>query len=96
MIWDVNSSSMEEPNADERERAMGSRTYTTNVPDISKGTHNQNLGQVMDLNYVTWVFNLTLAEQTYLGQSFPPTHPTSPFVAPLTRIVMPMQGGTIL
>jgi hypothetical protein len=58
----------------ERKWAMGSCIYTIDVPDISKGIHNHILGQVMDLNCLTWVFDLTLAEQTYLGQSFhPPT-----------------------
>ncbi len=77
MIWDFNSSNMEELNVDERERAMGSRTYTSNVLDISTGTHNQILGQVIDLNCFIWVFCLTLVKQTYLDQSFLPTHPTS-------------------
>jgi len=96
MIWDFNSSSMEELNVDERERAMGSRTYTSNVFNISKGTHNQILGQVMDLNCLTWVFCLTLAKQTYLDQYFLPTHPTSRFVAPLIGIVMLVRRGMIL
>lgn len=74
MIWNFNSSNMEKPNVDEQEWAMGSCTYTIDVLDILKGTHNHILRQVMDLNCFTWVFDLTLAEQTYLGQSFhPPT-----------------------
>jgi hypothetical protein len=37
MIWDSHSSSMEEPNVDERERAMGFHTSTITMQGISKG-----------------------------------------------------------
>jgi hypothetical protein len=37
MIWDANSSKMEEPNANEREQAMGFRTSTTIVQGIFEG-----------------------------------------------------------
>ncbi len=36
MIWDLHSSSMEEPNVDEKERAMGFRTSTIVVQGFSK------------------------------------------------------------
>jgi hypothetical protein len=38
MIWDSHSSSMEEPNVNEREQTMGFLTGTAIVQDISKGT----------------------------------------------------------
>jgi hypothetical protein len=60
MIWDSHSFSMEEPNAHETERAMGFCISTTIVQGISKGTCRRILGQVMDLNYLTWIFNLVL------------------------------------
>jgi hypothetical protein len=37
MIKDFHSSSMEKPNADEREQAIGFHTYTTTMQGISKG-----------------------------------------------------------
>ncbi len=33
------------------------------------------LGQVMNLNCLTWYFSLTLAKQAHLAQYFPLTHP---------------------
>ncbi len=62
MIWDSHSSSMEKPNANEKEHAMGFRTNTTAMKGISKGTHSWILGQVMDFNYLTWIFSLILAK----------------------------------
>jgi hypothetical protein len=82
MIWDFHSFNMEEPNANEREWAMGFRTNTTIVQGISKGACRQILGQVMDFNYLTWIFNLVLAKQLRFGQSHPPTPPHLSFVAP--------------
>jgi hypothetical protein len=53
---------MEKPNANEKEHAMGFRTNTTAMKGISKGTHSWILGQVMDFNYLTWIFSLILAK----------------------------------
>jgi hypothetical protein len=44
---------MEEPNANEREDAMGFRTSTKTMQGIFKGAHRWILGQVMDFNYLT-------------------------------------------
>ncbi len=63
MIWDSHSSNMEESNADEREWAIGFHTCTTFVQGILEGIRKQFLGQVMDLNNLTWIFNLPLADQ---------------------------------
>ncbi len=62
MIWDFHSSSMEKPNIDEREHAMGFHTGAIGVQGISEETHRQILGQVMDLNYLTWIFSFNLVE----------------------------------
>ncbi len=62
MIWDSHSFNMEKPNAHEGEQAMGFRINTTFVQGISKGTYRQILGQLMDLNCLTWIFNLVLAK----------------------------------
>jgi hypothetical protein len=58
MIWDANSSKMEELNADEQKHIMGFHTCTTTMPRISKGVHKWILGQVMDLTCLTWMFSL--------------------------------------
>jgi hypothetical protein len=52
---------MEKPNVDEREHAMGFCIGTTIVQGISEGARKQILGQVMDLNCLTWIFILVLA-----------------------------------
>jgi hypothetical protein len=51
-----------EPNADEREHVMGFPTGVTSVPSISEVSHRQVLGQAMDLNYLTWIVSLGMAE----------------------------------
>jgi hypothetical protein len=63
MIWDANSSKMEEPNANEQGRAMGFHIGTTIVQGISKGFRKWILGQVMDLTCFTWIFSLCWVEQ---------------------------------
>jgi hypothetical protein len=35
-----------------------SMAHTTFVPSISKGVHRQILGQVMDINYLAYMFSL--------------------------------------
>jgi hypothetical protein len=57
-IWDSHSSNLEEPTTDEKEQAMGFHTSTIVVQGISKGIHRWILGQVMDLNCLTWIFTL--------------------------------------
>jgi hypothetical protein len=96
MIWDSHSSSMEEPNVDEKEQAMGFHSNTTIVQGISERACRQILGQVMDLNYLTWIFSLVLVEQLRFGRSHPPTPPHLSFVAPFVGSVVVMQGGMML
>jgi hypothetical protein len=79
---------MKEPNVDGKERAMGFRTGTTAVQGIFEGVRRQILGQVMDLNYLTWIFNLVLAKHLHFGQSHPPTPPHISFVAPFVGLFM--------
>ncbi len=52
-----------EPNADERERAMGFPRGVTSVPSIFEASRRQVLGQAMDLNCLTWIVKLGMAEQ---------------------------------
>jgi hypothetical protein len=93
MIWDSHSSSMEEPDLDEKEHAMGFRTGTTFVQDIFERAYRWVLGQVLGFNCLTWIFSLVLTKQSCFGQSHPPTPPHLSLVAPFTRSVMAMQKG---
>jgi hypothetical protein len=62
LVWDSITQEMVESNADERERAMGFPTGTTNVHGISEQQWRFLLGQAMDLNCLTWVVSLVVAE----------------------------------
>jgi hypothetical protein len=62
LVWDSITQEMVEPNADERERAMGFPTGTINVHGISKQQRRFLLDQAMDLNCLTWVVSLVVAE----------------------------------
>ncbi|OAE25587.1 hypothetical protein AXG93_2982s1070 [Marchantia polymorpha subsp. ruderalis] len=55
-----------EPNADERERAIGFMTGVTAAATVSEASHRQVLGQAIDLNCSTWIVSLGLAEQRRL------------------------------
>jgi len=46
---------------------MGFHIGTTVMQGIFEKTHQQILGQVMDLNYLTWSFSLLLVKQLCLG-----------------------------
>jgi hypothetical protein len=62
LVWDSITQEMMEPNVDEHERAMGFPTGTTNVHGISKQQRRFLLGQAMDLNCLTWIVSLVVAE----------------------------------
>ncbi len=53
MIWETHSFSMEKPNVNEREHAMGFHISTIVVQGIYEGAYRRILGQVMDLNCLT-------------------------------------------
>jgi hypothetical protein len=53
---------LSEPNADERKRAMGFSTGTTVVFGFSEATWRQLLGQVIDLNFLSWILSLGWAK----------------------------------
>ena len=62
LVWDTHVRQLVEPRADERERAMGFATGVTAVPSISEASCWQVLGQAMDLNCLTWIMSLGMAE----------------------------------
>ncbi|PTQ47194.1 hypothetical protein MARPO_0008s0049 [Marchantia polymorpha] len=66
LLWDSTLHQLVEPNADERERAMGFLTGVTAASSVSEASRRQVLGQAMDLNYLTWIVSLGLAEQRRL------------------------------
>ncbi len=61
LVWDTCLQQLVEPNADERERAMGFLTGMTSFPSISEASRRQVLGQAMDLNCLTWIVSLGMA-----------------------------------
>jgi hypothetical protein len=69
LVWDSTRQEMVEPNVDERERAMGFPTSTTNVHGISEQQRRFLLDQAMDLNCLTWVVSLVVAEQRRLAST---------------------------
>jgi hypothetical protein len=62
LVWDICSQRLVEPNADEKERAMGFPIGVTSVPFIFEASRRQVLGQAMDLNCLTWIVSLDMAE----------------------------------
>jgi len=80
LVWDTCSQWLVEPNAEERERAMGFPTGVTSVPSISEASCRQVLGQAMDLNCLTWIVSLGMAEQHQLKT-------TSIVVTPLVSLL---------
>jgi hypothetical protein len=80
LVWDTCSQELVEPNANERERAMGFPTGVTSIPSIFETSCRQMLGQVMDLNCLTWIVSLGMAEQRRLKA-------TSMVVTPLVSVI---------
>jgi hypothetical protein len=69
---------LEKPIVNEREHAMGFCISTIVVQNIFKKTHRRILGQVMDLNGLTWIFQFghNITKTFY---PFTPTHCTPSF-----------------
>ena len=63
LVWDEQLKRLDEPSAHERERAMGFPTGTTDAIGVTEAARRQVLGQAMDLNCLTWIVALGLAEQ---------------------------------
>jgi hypothetical protein len=69
LVWDSTTQEMVEPNVDERERAMGFPTGTTNFSGLSEHQRRFLLGQAMDVNCLTWILSLVVVEQKRLASS---------------------------
>ena len=63
LVWDTTTQRLEEPRADEHERAMGFSTGTTATPEMTKVQRRQVLGQAMDLTSMVWFIGVCLAVQ---------------------------------
>jgi hypothetical protein len=63
LVWDERLHQLVEPNANEREHAMGFSTGTTAVPGFLEAIQRQLLGQVIDLTCLSWILSLGWAEQ---------------------------------
>ena len=72
MVYNNVTSKLEEPNADERERAMGFPTGTTAAPNIPEGQRRRLLGQAIDLRCLTFLLSLGLACIQACSLSSPP------------------------
>ncbi|OAE25242.1 hypothetical protein AXG93_1420s1050 [Marchantia polymorpha subsp. ruderalis] len=66
LLWNSIVHQLVEPNVDERERAMGFMTGVTATASVSEASRCQVLGQAMDLNSLTWIVGLGLADQRRL------------------------------
>ncbi len=91
LVWDTSSQWLVEPIADERKHVMGFPTGVTSVPSISEASRRQVLGQAMDLNCLTCIVSLRMAEQCWLRA-------TSIIVTPLmnslpTVMIEALTGG---
>ncbi len=96
MVWDSNKFNMDDSlNVNEREQTIGFCTNITTMLNTSKGACRQILRQIMDMNCMTWIFNLTLAKQTHLAHSFPHTHLPHTCVAPHFKCPWWCKGGNL-
>ncbi|BBN14385.1 hypothetical protein Mp_6g11220 [Marchantia polymorpha subsp. ruderalis] len=93
LLWDSVLHQLVEPNADERERAMGFLTGVTAASSVSEASRRQVLGQAMDLNCLTWIVSLGLAEQRRLRTDLVVV---TPLISSLpTGTVVAMAGGDL-
>jgi hypothetical protein len=79
-----------EPNADEKERAMGFPTRVTSVLPISEASCQQVLGQAMDLNYLTWIVSLGMAKHRWLKAT---SIVVTPLVSSLPMVMVEASAG---
>eukprot|EP00850_Spirogloea_muscicola_P003137 SM000012S25399 [mRNA] locus=s12:814352:819161:- [translate_table: standard] len=63
MVWDHTTQQLEEPRADERERALGFQTGMTAAPELTERQRRKLLANAMDLRAVTWSLTVCLAAQ---------------------------------
>jgi hypothetical protein len=69
-VWDTCSQRLVEPNANEKECAIRFPIGVTSIPSIFEASRRQVLGQAMDMNCLTWIVSLGMAEQRRLKATF--------------------------
>ncbi len=65
LVYRHASATWDEPSPEERERAMGFQTSTTNHTKVTRLEHNALLGRGMDLNSLTWLLVTCVFFQMY-------------------------------
>jgi hypothetical protein len=90
LVWDEELRKLTEPTANERERAMGFATGTTVADGVTEASRRHLLGQAMDLNFLTWVLSLGVAEQRRMRAT---CVTTSPLVCSLPLPVLEARAG---
>jgi hypothetical protein len=60
-VFDTNTQQWDEPNADERERAMGYATSSTAAPGVSEARRREVLGRCMDANCLQSILAIGMA-----------------------------------
>jgi hypothetical protein len=107
LIREVATGRLIEPNANERERAMGFATGTTHIEGIQELERRRLLGLAMDVNAMTWVVALCHAYQqqfqqpdhdSSLPESFsvpPPPSPRRPIRPKVVSIPGPTAAETL-
>ncbi len=66
MVYRHASAIWDEPSLEEKERAPGFQTNTTNHTKVTRLEHNTLLGRGMDLNSLTWLFVTCVFFQMYI------------------------------
>jgi hypothetical protein len=74
-------------------RGNGLWAFASGGSGISKGVHKRIMGQVMDLNYLTWIFNLCFVEWIHFAQFSPPNPSHVSIFAPTFGTCILVQGG---
>jgi hypothetical protein len=90
LVWDTCSQWLVEPNTNEKECAMRFPTIVTSIPSISEASCRQVLGQAMDLNCLTWIVNLGMAEQHRLKAT---SIVVTPLVSSLSTVMIEALAG---
>jgi hypothetical protein len=73
------------------ERPCNGVSYRSDIgPSISEASRRQVLGQAMDLNFLTWIFSLGMAEQRRLRGTFVVV---TPLVSSLPTVTVEASAG---
>ena len=71
MVLNIDTGKLEEPNAEERERAMGFINGASAGESLTDQQRCEVLGRAMDLRCLTWIMSLAITYQTANADPFP-------------------------